>query len=58
MCRCGKSIFPETFLSQCLSSLCAFFYIFLSVDSIITTIKRLLKIFITKARLMPLCCQW
>lgn len=34
-----------------------FVFIVLSADSIITTIKKLLKISITTARLMLLCCQ-
>lgn len=58
MSQCEESFFLSTFLSQCLSSsLCKCHFLFLSVDSIITTIKRLLKIFVIKARLMLLCCQ-
>lgn len=57
MWRIFLSFFKLLSPSVCLHLFVSVFLIFLSADSIITTIKRLLKISITKVRLMLLCCQ-
>lgn len=58
--QCAENLFfPKLFASSvCRHLFVSVVFIFLSVDSIITIMKRLLKVSIAKARLMPLRCHW